>query len=171
MRRILASAALPTLGIDKRVNRRAVRRRSLARLRLARRLNPNIKKQATSSTNDLGNHRQHAKYKAEQRHSGMMIKPMDTKIKLFLEYSLSNKQSQKPDENTPDKSEPTDSSKCKSIATMCGKAQHVLIHDRCFPDPANTSHRCFGDPFARSTAHITARHTSSCRCWRKVTPN
>ena len=32
----------------------------------------------------------------------MMIKHMDTKIKLFLEYALSNKQSQKPDEDTPD---------------------------------------------------------------------
>ena len=35
----------------------------------------------------------------------MMIKHMDTKTKLFLEYSLSNKQYQKSDENTPDKSE------------------------------------------------------------------
>ena len=32
----------------------------------------------------------------------MMIKHMDTKIKLFLEYALSDKQSQKPDEDIPD---------------------------------------------------------------------
>ena len=32
----------------------------------------------------------------------MMIKHMDTKIKLFLEYALCDKQSQKPDEDIPD---------------------------------------------------------------------
>jgi len=62
-------------------------RMRLARLGMARRLglcglarprlNPNIKKQATSSTNGLRNQRHHAKYKADQRHSGMMIKRMD----------------------------------------------------------------------------------------------